>query len=45
MYPQNVSIYQVDDAYWEVTGEGDTAGIFETFLDAFDGVSVCLPRY
>jgi tripeptidyl-peptidase-1 len=38
IYPQTVTLYQTDDSYYSSTG-GYEAGLFNTFLDALDGVS------
>jgi hypothetical protein len=35
IYPQNITLYQTDDPYYSQF----TKGIFNTFLDAIDGVS------
>lgn len=36
IYPQNITLYQTDDSYY---GAGYAQGLFNTFLDAIDGVS------
>lgn len=35
IYPQNITIYQVDDIYYNLYAS--TTGLFNTFLDAIDG--------
>jgi tripeptidyl-peptidase-1 len=40
IYPQTVTLYQVDDQIYEPE-EVATTNLFNTFLDALDGV--CLP--
>ena len=42
IYPQQVTLYQVDDQYYEPR-EVATTNLFNTFLDALDGVSLTLP--
>lgn len=39
IYPQNVTVYQVDDEFY---GPAEVAQVnkFNTFLDALDGVSI-----
>lgn len=40
IYPQNVTLYQTDDQIYEPQ-EVATTNLFNTFLDALDGV--CFP--
>ncbi|OKL57999.1 Aorsin [Talaromyces atroroseus] len=42
VYPQNITLYQVDDTYYAEVGSG--GGRFNTFLDALDG-SYCTSCY
>lgn len=37
IYPQNTTLYEVDDPYYTVSGRSNRTGIFNTFLDAIDG--------
>lgn len=37
VYPQNITLFQTDDQYWSAFGQG----LFNTFLDAIDGVCHC----
>lgn len=39
IYPQSVTLYQVDDQLYEPE-EVATTNLFNTFLDALDGVSI-----
>jgi hypothetical protein len=39
IYPQSVTLYQVDDQLYEPE-EVATTNLFNTFLDALDGVSL-----
>jgi tripeptidyl-peptidase-1 len=39
IYPQTVTLYQVDDQLYEPV-EVATTNLFNTFLDALDGVSI-----
>ena len=39
IYPQTVTLYQVDDQLYEPE-EVETTNLFNTFLDALDGVSL-----
>lgn len=41
LYPQTVTLYQVDDQIYEPQ-EVATTNLFNTFLDALDGVSLAL---
>lgn len=41
IYPQTVTLYQVDDQLYEPT-EVATTNLFNTFLDALDGVCLTL---
>jgi hypothetical protein len=45
IYPQTVTLYQVDDQLYE-PAEVATTNLFNTFLDALDGVSLptCVSR-
>lgn len=40
IYPQTTTIYQVDDEYYNLHSANGYFGIFNTFLDAIDGVSI-----
>lgn len=42
VYPQNVTIYQVDDDYYTTYGREIYWGMFQSWLNAIDGVSVIL---
>lgn len=42
LYPQTVTLYQVDDQIYEPK-EVATTNLFNTFLDALDGVSPPIP--
>ncbi|KAK0254176.1 hypothetical protein LTS09_010897 [Friedmanniomyces endolithicus] len=37
IYPQTATLYQSDDLYYALGGNGTTGGIFNTFLDSIDG--------
>lgn len=37
IYPQTTTLYQTDDLYYALGGNGTQTGIFNTFLDAIDG--------
>lgn len=37
IYPQTITLYQVDDLYYSTSTNGTELGIFNTFLDALDG--------
>lgn len=37
IYPQTITLYQVDDLFYAEGGNGTTDGIFNTFFDAIDG--------
>jgi tripeptidyl-peptidase I len=39
VYPQNITQYQTDDLYYSGYGSSHWDGLFNTFLDALDGVS------
>lgn len=39
VYPQNITQYQTDDIYYSGYGSNMYDGLFNTFLDALDGVS------
>ena len=39
IYPQGTTVYQVDDEYYTRYSSNGYFGIFNTFLDAIDGVS------
>lgn len=39
IYPQTTTIYQVDDEYYNLYSSNNYFGLFNTFLDAIDGVS------
>jgi tripeptidyl-peptidase-1 len=44
IYPQSVTLYQVDDQLYEPE-EVATTNLFNTFLDALDGVSLRTCRF
>lgn len=37
IYPQGITLYQADDAYYANSSSSGGYGIFNTFLDAIDG--------
>ncbi|KAK0855543.1 hypothetical protein LTS02_011011 [Friedmanniomyces endolithicus] len=37
IYPQTATLFQSDDLYYALGGNGTTGGIFNTFLDSIDG--------
>ena len=39
IYPQTVTLYQTDDLFYSNSPNSTASGIFNTFLDAIDGVS------
>ena len=41
IYPQTATVYQVDDDYYTLHSANGYFGLFNTFLDAIDGVSSC----
>lgn len=42
IYPQTITLYQTDDLFYSNSPNSTATGIFNTFLDALDGVS---PRF
>jgi tripeptidyl-peptidase-1 len=43
VYPQEITSFQVDDIFYVGFGRASTTGLFNTFLDAIDGVSYASP--
>lgn len=41
IYPQTTTVYQTDDDYYTLHSSNAYFGLFNTFLDAIDGVSPC----
>lgn len=42
VYPQTITVFQSDDAYYTGYGRDSYRGWFQSFLDAVDGVSIQL---